>query len=144
MTKLTVTWLIDQGQGGGIAIEDAGSLCALLPRGTSKKDVPERLKLYEQLRDERAHKVQHLTRLAGADLTDANRGEFNSEYLCDTSSLKYTKPSQSWSSPTTIMGTTSGITHLLRSRITFGPAQVPYINVCLYPGDRCPALAKII
>lgn len=79
VNELTVLWLIDQGQGGGIAIEDAGSLCALLPQGTSKEDVPERLKLYEQLRDERAHKVQHLTRLAGADLTDASRGKFNSK-----------------------------------------------------------------
>lgn len=76
---LLTTTLADQGQGGGIAIEDAGSLAALLPLGTTKEDIPSRLKLYEELRDTRAHKVQQLTRLAGADLNHTTRGDFNSE-----------------------------------------------------------------
>jgi 2-polyprenyl-6-methoxyphenol hydroxylase-like FAD-dependent oxidoreductase len=79
-----MTEILDQGQGGGMAIEDAGSLCVLLPLGTTKEEIPERLKLYEQLRDERAHKVQELTRLTGADLTDENRKDFNSKYLTYT------------------------------------------------------------
>lgn len=66
---------------GGIAIEDAASLFALLPRGTSVNDIPERLALYEKVRDERAHKVQSLTRIAGTDLNDENREKFNSQYI---------------------------------------------------------------
>lgn len=64
-----------------MALEDAASLCALLPPGTTKGQIHERLQLYEKLRDERAHKIQHLTRLAGVDLTDANRKDFSSEYI---------------------------------------------------------------
>ncbi|KAH6649269.1 hypothetical protein F5144DRAFT_480371 [Chaetomium tenue] len=70
-------FLPHQGQGGGIAIEDAASLAALLPRGTTVDDIPERLALYEKVRDERAHKVQALTRIAGMDLNDVNREKFN-------------------------------------------------------------------
>ncbi|KAH7258472.1 hypothetical protein B0J15DRAFT_535498 [Fusarium solani] len=61
----------------GIAIEDAASLCALLPRGTRRDDIADRLPLYEKLRDHRAHKVQEFTRQAGMDLNDENRGDFN-------------------------------------------------------------------
>jgi hypothetical protein len=66
---------------GGIAIEDAGAICALLPLGTSKDDIPERLKLYEKIRDERAHKIQEYTRQAGADLSGDTRASFNSEFV---------------------------------------------------------------
>lgn len=69
-------FLPHQGQGGGIAIEDAASIAALLPRGISKEEVPERLKLYEQCRMERAHKIQEHTRIAGRDLDDSSRSEF--------------------------------------------------------------------
>ncbi len=62
---------------GGIAIEDAASICALLPREATAADIPSRLALYEKIRDGRAHKVQALTRVAGADLDDATRGTFN-------------------------------------------------------------------
>ncbi|KAG9256752.1 uncharacterized protein F5Z01DRAFT_697552, partial [Emericellopsis atlantica] len=61
----------------GIAIEDAAALCALLPVDTPRHEIPDRLALYAQLRDERAHKIQHFTRLAGADLDDALRSKFN-------------------------------------------------------------------
>ncbi|KAK3897627.1 hypothetical protein C8A05DRAFT_47831 [Staphylotrichum tortipilum] len=66
-----------QGQGGGIAIEDAACVAALLPRDTTPAEIPERLALYESIRGERAHKVQALTRLAGMDMNDPNRGTFN-------------------------------------------------------------------
>ncbi|KAJ9144666.1 3-hydroxybenzoate 6-hydroxylase 1 [Pleurostoma richardsiae] len=66
-----------QGQGGGVAMEDAASLCALLPRGTPKNEVPERLALYEKIRMHRAHRIQEITRWAGADLHDENRKSFN-------------------------------------------------------------------
>lgn len=51
----------------------------LFPRDIAVDDIPERLALYEKIRDGRAHKVQALTRIAGMDLNDANRGNFNSE-----------------------------------------------------------------
>jgi hypothetical protein len=43
--------------------------------------------LYEKIRDERAHKVQTLTRLAGTDLNDAIRGTFNSKPVYHTHPL---------------------------------------------------------
>ncbi|KAJ7101551.1 FAD/NAD(P)-binding domain-containing protein [Mycena belliarum] len=44
-------------QGAGMAIEDAGALGCLLPAGTSRADVPARLKAYETLRKERGEFV---------------------------------------------------------------------------------------
>ena len=60
----------DQGQGGGVAIEDALSLAALLPLGTTINDLKDRLGLYQECRVERANKIQHFTRLVGMDLRD--------------------------------------------------------------------------
>ena len=65
---------------GGIAIEDAAALCALLPADTSWDEIPSRLALYTDLRDERAHKIQYFTRLAGDDLDDERRSKFNSTF----------------------------------------------------------------
>lgn len=48
--------------GGAMAIEDAVSLAVMLPRGVSKEDVPERLKVYQMARHERATKIQEMTR----------------------------------------------------------------------------------
>ena len=62
-------------------MEDAASLISLLPKGTLRSDIKERLGLYEKLRDERAHKIQEFTRQAGTDLTKENRESFNSELL---------------------------------------------------------------
>ncbi|KAM0233179.1 hypothetical protein ACHAPO_007256 [Fusarium lateritium] len=70
-------FLPHQGQGGGIAIEDAASLAALLPLGTTAADIPSRLSLYEKTRDERAHTVQDFTRQAGEDLHGEKRATFN-------------------------------------------------------------------
>jgi 2-polyprenyl-6-methoxyphenol hydroxylase-like FAD-dependent oxidoreductase len=57
----------DQAQGAAQAIEDAAALAAVLPQGTTPAEVPERLKLYERIRYERAHKIQEHSRLAGLD-----------------------------------------------------------------------------
>ncbi|KAI8632762.1 FAD/NAD(P)-binding domain-containing protein [Xylariaceae sp. FL1651] len=70
-------FLPHQGQGGGMAIEDAGSLCALFPSETPKSEIHDRLTLYESIRDERAHKVQEYTRIAGADSDGQSRGGFD-------------------------------------------------------------------
>ncbi|KAF2021434.1 FAD/NAD(P)-binding domain-containing protein, partial [Aaosphaeria arxii CBS 175.79] len=57
-----------QGQGAAQAIEDAASLGVVLPLGTPLEEIPERLKLYEKCRYERASKIQEYSRLAGRDL----------------------------------------------------------------------------
>lgn len=61
---------VDQGQGGAQAIEDAASLAVMLPRDTPKAEIPERLKLYQKCRYERANTIQDMTRLAGRDAGD--------------------------------------------------------------------------
>lgn len=60
-------FLPHQGQGAGCAMEDAASLAVVLPRYTPASEVPERLRLYESFRYERAHKLQTYSRLAGRD-----------------------------------------------------------------------------
>lgn len=60
----------DQGQGAGQAIEDAASLSIVLPKGTPPQDIPERLRLYEKIRYDRAHNIQEFSRQAGADWVD--------------------------------------------------------------------------
>lgn len=63
-------FLPHQGQGGGQAIEDAAALAALLPLGTTRQDIPERLALYNECRYERSHKIQDFTRTAGKDASE--------------------------------------------------------------------------
>ncbi|CAK4030377.1 FAD binding domain-containing [Lecanosticta acicola] len=60
-------FLPHQGQGAGAAIEDAAALSVVLPFGTSKEDIPERLRLYDTLRHERATKIQNFSRIIGGD-----------------------------------------------------------------------------
>ncbi|KAJ4983382.1 hypothetical protein SVAN01_11117 [Stagonosporopsis vannaccii] len=57
-----------QGQGAGQAIEDAASLAVMLQRGTPLTAIPERLKLYQKCRFERASYIQEISRIAGMDL----------------------------------------------------------------------------
>ncbi|KAJ2907051.1 hypothetical protein MKZ38_008619 [Zalerion maritima] len=59
-----------QGQGAGQAMEDAAALGVVLPKGTAPSAVAERLKVYEEIRYERAHTIQEYSRLAGKDLVD--------------------------------------------------------------------------
>jgi salicylate hydroxylase len=58
------------GQGGAMAIEDAVSVAVLLPLGTSKQQIPERLRLYEKCRKERNETVLMYTRMNGRDEGD--------------------------------------------------------------------------
>lgn len=39
----------------------------MLGRGTPREEIPERLKLYQKCRQERANRIQQYTRLAGLD-----------------------------------------------------------------------------
>ena len=46
-------------------MEDGGALAALLPLGTTFEQLPSRLKLYEEIRIERATRIQRFTRDSG-------------------------------------------------------------------------------
>ena len=61
-------FLPHQGQGGAVAIEDAVALGIVLEKGVSRDEVQDRMQLYQQIRKERADKLQHFTRLSGEDL----------------------------------------------------------------------------
>ncbi|KAF5252001.1 hypothetical protein FANTH_2955 [Fusarium anthophilum] len=63
-------FLPHQGQGAGVAIEDAASLAVVLPAGTSPEEVPERLRLYQEFRYDRANRIQEFSRQAGKDKPD--------------------------------------------------------------------------
>ncbi|KAF7193312.1 FAD-dependent monooxygenase OpS4 [Pseudocercospora fuligena] len=65
-------FLPHQGQGAGAAIEDAAALATVLPLGTTAAEVAERLALYDQIRHERATKIQTFSRLIGSDNLQKN------------------------------------------------------------------------
>ena len=54
-------------QGGAQAFEDGVAMGAMLEKGTSAAEIPERLKLYEKARYERSKKMQALSRVVGGD-----------------------------------------------------------------------------
>ncbi|KAF5006425.1 hypothetical protein FDECE_7185 [Fusarium decemcellulare] len=129
-------FLPHQGQGGGIAIEDAASLIALLPQGTKVDDISERLSLYEKLRDARAHKVQEFTRLAGQDLNDGNRGDFNTAVM---EFMSYNFGHDEWHNSTRalkeLLWSKNGASYW-RSPVSFGPMTSPRQD---HYGRRIPA-----
>lgn len=57
----------DMGQGAAQAVEDAAALGVCLSAGTSAAEVPERVRIWEQCRKERADYVQEVTRIRGRD-----------------------------------------------------------------------------
>lgn len=63
-------FLPHQGQGAAMAMEDAVALGMVLEQGVTAGQVPERLKLYNSIRYDRACKIQENTRLAGMDVPD--------------------------------------------------------------------------
>ncbi|KAF2162584.1 hypothetical protein M409DRAFT_69143 [Zasmidium cellare ATCC 36951] len=60
-------FLPHQGQGAGTAIEDGAALATVLPLGTKREEVAERLRLYDEIRHERATKIQTYSRIIGGD-----------------------------------------------------------------------------
>lgn len=62
--------------GGAMAIEDAVSIGVMLPRGITADEVPERLKVYEKARHERATTIQDMTR-ESVNLLPPHRGMFS-------------------------------------------------------------------
>lgn len=63
-------FLPHQGQGGGVAIEDAISLAVVLGPDVPLAEVTQRLKLYNDIRHERATRIQSFSRIIGEDRTD--------------------------------------------------------------------------
>ena len=55
------------GMGGAMAIEDAVCIATILPQDTSASEVVERLKLYQDIRQERANFIQYASRVNGLD-----------------------------------------------------------------------------
>ncbi|RYP65816.1 hypothetical protein DL771_008117 [Monosporascus sp. 5C6A] len=119
-------FLPHQGQGAGVAIEDAASLAALLPSGVSRDEIPERLALYEKLRDERAHKIQEFTRQAGMDLTSENRGTFNIMEFIDYN-FAHDEFDNSYHALKKFLAQKNGPAYL-RQPIAFGPSPSPRQN----------------
>lgn len=72
--------LLDQGQGAGCAIEDAASLAVVLRKGTDSNEVPGRLRLYQDIRIERANRLRNYSRNAGRDIVGLGKENFNSEF----------------------------------------------------------------
>ena len=61
-------FLPHQGQGAGIAMEDATALSVVLEKGLKRDEVPARLQLYEAIRYERANRIQEYSRRMGRDI----------------------------------------------------------------------------
>jgi 2-polyprenyl-6-methoxyphenol hydroxylase-like FAD-dependent oxidoreductase len=61
-----LTTFQDQGQGGGQAIEDGAALGPLFELGTKREHVKRVLELWQQVRKERATKVEWLSRTQAA------------------------------------------------------------------------------
>ncbi|KAL1616988.1 hypothetical protein SLS56_011176 [Neofusicoccum ribis] len=55
------------GQGAAQAVEDGCALGVVLPAGTTSQDIPQRLRLYQQCRKDRADWIQETTRVRGRD-----------------------------------------------------------------------------
>ncbi|KAH0367998.1 FAD/NAD(P)-binding domain-containing protein, partial [Aureobasidium melanogenum] len=75
------------GQGGAMAIEDAVSVAVLLPLGTSKQQIPERLRLYERCRKQRNETILMYTRMNGRDEGDDSVKRMTAKDLVDCMTL---------------------------------------------------------
>ena len=74
------------GQGAACALEDAASIAAVFPPGTNQKEIPERLKLYEECRKGRAEEIHSFSRLLGHDL---ELGDEDARVNRDLTAVKY-------------------------------------------------------
>lgn len=74
------------GQGGAMAIEDAVGIATLLPLGTSRQDIPARLRMYESIRRPRVNTVLEYTRLNGRDEDDAAGARITRKFDLDFTS----------------------------------------------------------
>lgn len=79
-------FLPHQGQGAGSAIEDAAALSVVLPLGTKREEVPDRLRVYDEFRHERATKIQYFSRIIGGDDL-LKKKEINSKHAVSFSNV---------------------------------------------------------
>lgn len=129
-------FLPHQGQGAGVAMEDAAALATVLERSLPREEVPARLKLYESIRYERANRIQEYSRLAGADL--------KSGVKMDSRSMRTTLKSllisfQWFSIPTTILDMMN--LTILHNAFASGSGRKRhrYTGVCPLRLDQCRA-----
>lgn len=66
-------------------------MAAVLPLGTTGSEIPERLRLYERCRYERAHKIQDNTRLTGegGSASSADKTNFASTFMVALLSMTF-------------------------------------------------------
>lgn len=62
MTDGSILTIADQGQGAAVAMEDAVALGVVFPAGTPPEGLAERLRVYENIRYERANAIQEFSR----------------------------------------------------------------------------------
>ncbi|KAF4625093.1 hypothetical protein G7Y89_g13079 [Cudoniella acicularis] len=115
-------FLPHQGQGGGIAMEDAAALGVVLPFGTTIEEIPDRLKLYETIRLKRANTIQEYSRQAGKDMTNGQVHVDMMEYT------NYNFGHDEWDNSTNIFtkwlrAKNPGV--YWRSPVAFGPSPGP-------------------
>lgn len=65
-------------------MEDAVSIAAVLPLGTIKSEIPERLKLYQKCRQDRANRIQHFTRLSGMSAEEQKKNNYKYDRKSDS------------------------------------------------------------
>lgn len=78
---LRIDFILDMGQGGAMAIEDAVSIATLLPLGTSCDKIPTRLDMYQSLRRPRVDLVLEYTRRNGEDDNDRTSARITRRFL---------------------------------------------------------------
>lgn len=74
-------YLPHQGQGAGSAIEDAAALAVVLPGNVKREEIRERLKLYQDIRMGRAHRIQEFSRVLGKDPEEGSEVVVDSELI---------------------------------------------------------------
>ncbi|KAG8624625.1 hypothetical protein KVT40_007692 [Elsinoe batatas] len=113
-----------QAQGGAQAIEDAVSLAAILPLGTSPSEINDRLELYVKQRKFRADRIQEFTRISGMSPAEQKkRGvDFNPAKFND-----YNFSHDEWDSSTHALAKHLSSKHPYRYRqpLSFGPSPGP-------------------
>ena len=78
-----------------MAIEDAACLTVLLEPGLNPAEIPSRMKLYEEIRYDRANKILDYTRAAGKDRSQADPQAFG-----EITPLSHTYRTASCATPT--------------------------------------------
>ncbi|KXJ85365.1 hypothetical protein Micbo1qcDRAFT_154287 [Microdochium bolleyi] len=107
----------------GVAMEDAVSLATLLPMGVTPEQLPDRLALYSKLRDDRAHRIQEVSRMIGEDIDEEGRKKFDMFKF-----TAYNYGHDEWHNTTAALRKLEASSHgpmYLRQPVSFGPMISP-------------------